>query len=144
MKEQIEESRIWYVYSKIASIYYEPSGHEMTPPTMDLLVKITGLDRKVIRSCCQELARRGVLFLKGYGFTSAVYGETDCGEECLYDGGVSIGKMYTPAHDLPDDRNGHMAEALNMIVGEKYCEYWRLEDRKRNKCVDGGEEEAEN
>lgn len=129
-RKRIAESErpktMWLVYSAIAHVMHTPSGHDPIPPTIEEIAERLELGEDEVRKCIRELASRGVLVKRNFVTMprESHEGEWD------YDRPQLHGRRWTVVEDLPDTREGHMAEVLNMLPELEFAAWARENCRK--------------
>ena len=116
---------MWLVYAEIAHAMLSPSSLHPVPPTIGEIAERLALDGDEVRKCIRELAGRGVLAKRNFVRMpeKSYEGEWDFDRPQLY------GSRWTVADDLPDTREGHMAEVLDMMPGLEFAAWARKECR---------------
>lgn len=128
MRLRADEERprtMWLVYAEIAHAMLTPSSGDPVPPTIWEIAERLALDGDEVRKCIRELASRGVLVQRNFVTMprESYEGEWD------FDRPQFHGRRWTVADDLPDTREGHMAEVLDMMPGLEFAAWARKECR---------------
>ena len=129
MRRRADEERprtMWLVYAEIAHAMLSPSSLHPIPPTIGEIAERLELGEDEVRKCIRELAGRGVLVMRNFvSIPQESYeGEWDFDRPLLH------GRRWTVADDLPDTREGHMAEVLNMLPELEFAAWAREDCRK--------------